>query len=148
MTSFDEATQARPLRVLMVDDSPMDLEFVRVLMNQIPGLRYSWTPVKTLFEGLDLIESGACDLLILDLNLPDAGGMDGLAAVREVAPDLPVVVVSGTTDPFVERDVLECGGDAFVCKIGISAEAFREALSRVMGLERPKTQQARADARA
>ncbi|NNF27175.1 MAG: response regulator transcription factor [Gemmatimonadetes bacterium] len=135
MTVLDEVTDARPLRVLMVDDNPLDLEFIRILMGQVPGLRFSWASVETLNSGLARIESGAYDLLILDLNLPDAAGMDGLAAVREIAPDLPVVVVSGTTDPFIERDVLECGGGAFVCKVGISAEAFNQALTQVLGLE-------------
>lgn len=135
MTAFDEVTSARPLRVLMVDDNPLDLEFIRILMSQVPGLRFSWASVETLTSGLARIESGVYDLLILDLNLPDASGMDGLAAVRGIAPDLPVVVVSGVTDPLVEQDVLDFGGDAFISKVGISAEAFNEALTRVLGLE-------------
>ena len=135
MTPFDEANPARPLRVLMVDDNPMDLAFIRILISQVPGLRFSWASVMTLSSGLARIESGAYDLLLLDLNLPDAAGMDGLAAVREIAPDLPIVVVSGETDPHVERDVLECGGNAFICKVGISAEGFSETLTRVLGIE-------------
>ena len=98
MTSFDESPHARPLRVLMVDDSPLDLEFIRILMSQVPGhpllLGTPWRRWPR--RPGPRIESGAYDLLlILDLNLPDAAGMDGLAAVREIAPDLPVVVVSG-----------------------------------------------------
>ncbi|MDH3222820.1 MAG: response regulator [Gemmatimonadota bacterium] len=137
MTPLDPSGPARPLRVLMIDDSPLDLEFIRILISQVPGVRFSWASVETLNSGLARIQSAHYDLLLLDLNLPDAAGMDGLAAVREVAPDLPVIVISGSTDPHVERDVLTCGGDAFVCKVGISVEKFTIALNKVLGLEAP-----------
>ncbi len=137
MTPLDPSGPARPLRVLMIDDSPLDLEFIRILISQVPGVRFSWASVGTLTSGLARIESANYDLLLLDLNLPDAAGMDGLAAVREVAPELPVVVISGSTDPHVERDVLACGGNAFVCKVGISVEGFTRTLNKVLGLGAP-----------
>jgi DNA-binding NarL/FixJ family response regulator len=56
------------------------------------------------------------DLALLDLGLPDCAGPDGLARLREARPDLPVVVVSGTSDPDTILEALDLGAMGFIPK--------------------------------
>ena len=56
------------------------------------------------------------DLALLDLGLPDCAGPDGLARLREARPDLPVVVVSATSDPDTILEALDLGAMGFIPK--------------------------------
>src|SRR5262245_53669830 len=56
------------------------------------------------------------DLALLDLGLPDCAGPDGLARLREERPYLPVVVVSGASDPETIVAALDLGAMGFIPK--------------------------------
>jgi DNA-binding NarL/FixJ family response regulator len=56
------------------------------------------------------------DLALFDLGLPDSAGPDGLARLREARPELPVVVVSGTSDPDTILEALDLGAMGFIPK--------------------------------
>jgi DNA-binding response OmpR family regulator len=47
--------------------------------------------------------------LVLDVNLPDVSGIDLCARIRELHPDLPVVVCTGSTDPNALAELLKLG---------------------------------------
>ena len=121
-----------PLRVLMIDDNPTDLEFVRNLLCQVPGGRFSFAAVGDLSSGLKLIESGGYDLLLLDLTLPDASGVSAVVSVREIAPALPILVISGSKNPTIAEDVLACGADGYVSKEEVTVERFTKVLKSVL----------------
>ena len=122
-----------PLRVLMIDDNPMDLEFVRNLLRQVPDTPISFASVETLESGLEQIATGNYDLVLLDLYLPDAAGVSGIFACRRIAPRLPILVVSASTDPKLERDTVSCGANGFINKGDMTVERFTETLQEVLG---------------
>jgi DNA-binding response OmpR family regulator len=49
------------------------------------------------------------NVLVLDVNLPDVSGIDLCARIRELHPDLPVVVCTGSTDPNALVELLKMG---------------------------------------
>src|SRR5262249_31727021 len=49
------------------------------------------------------------NVLVLDVNLPDVSGIDLCARIRELHPDLPVVVCTGSTDPTALAELLKMG---------------------------------------
>ena len=79
-------------RVLLIEDDPVDAEFVRRSLDPhaTPRIRLDHAP--TLQAGLDRLAKGDVDALLLDLNLPDSHGIDTLVRLREHEPTLPVVV--------------------------------------------------------
>ena len=56
------------------------------------------------------------DCVLLDLSLPDAAGLEGLARVREAAPDLPVVVLSGLEDEATAMRAMSLGAQDYLLK--------------------------------
>ena len=74
----------------------------------------------------------AFDLVILDLNLPGTGGLDVLRNIRSRKPDLPVMVVTGSS--MVEERVrgLDAGADDYVAK----PFAFAELAARIRAVLR------------
>lgn len=57
-------------------------------------------------------------LVLLDLHLPDAHGLSGLARFLAHHPQAHVVVLSGVSDPALVREALACGASAYLTKSG------------------------------
>jgi len=86
---------------------------------------YKWFP--TARRRNKLASDQAYDLVLLDLNLPAAGGLEVLRGIRAKKPDLPVVIVTGAS--MVEERVrgLDAGADDYVAK----PFAFAELAARI-----------------
>ena len=92
-------TASRPRRILLVDDDELILETVP------PMLHYLGHQVETASSGqeaLRRLEAGLeAELVILDLNMPGLSGLETLARLRILRPELPVLVASGQQDAAV-----------------------------------------------
>ena len=82
-----------------------------------------------------MIHDGECDLLILDLALPGASGLEVLREVRAEKPHLPVLIVTGSARVEDRVDGLNSGADDYLTK----PFAFAELLARVRALLRRST---------
>lgn len=71
----------------------------------------------TLPEALELARATeGIDLILLDLRMPGMNGLAGLKLVRDAAPRVPVMVISGNADPEMMRDALQAGAAGFIPK--------------------------------
>jgi DNA-binding NarL/FixJ family response regulator len=111
---------------LIVDDHPLICDALAKNQTGSAGI----TEVEsagTLEGALDRLSTGPLpDIILLDLNLPDVNGLDGVVRLRQAAPDTPVVVVSSLDEVRVVRAALKAGVEAFIPKHS-PREAFREA---------------------
>jgi DNA-binding response OmpR family regulator len=79
-----------------------------------------------------MVDDGPCDLIILDLNLPDVSGMEVLRQVRGRKPHLPVLILTGSARVEERVDGLDSGADDYLTK----PFAFSELSARVRALLR------------
>ncbi len=116
------------MHILIAED---DIPVARFLST---GLEEDYTVrVATLgSEVLGMIEEGACDVLILDLNLPDMRGMDVLRRVRATRPHLPVLILTGSSRVEDRVEGLDSGADDYLTK----PFAFSELSARLRALLR------------
>jgi len=83
-------------------------------------------------ETLDCIAANdAIDLALLDLVMPGCGGFDLLTRVCDRHPELPVVMLSGSSDPLKMRKALDIGAAGFITK-SATAEVMLSALRLVL----------------
>jgi len=81
-------------RVLVIDDQAD----VRAMISIVLRINhYEIVEAAAAAAGLKAFESASIDLAIVDIFLQDANGSDLIATLRERAPDLPVVAISGMT---------------------------------------------------
>ena len=83
---------ARPV-ILVVDDDPGVRESFRLILED----HYDVVDVPDGPSALEVVRASPVDLVLLDIRLP---GMDGIETIREVRtqqPDLPAIVISGTS---------------------------------------------------
>src|ERR1700719_3906590 len=80
------------MRILVAEDDAPLAEFLHERLEQE---QFAVQVVSNGAEAQQLASDQAYDLVILDLNLPGAGGLDVLRGIRSKRPDLPVVIVTG-----------------------------------------------------
>ncbi|WP_298914978.1 response regulator transcription factor [uncultured Algimonas sp.] len=85
----------------------------------------------TLSEGLPLIADGRPDLVLLDLELGDASGLEGLSRLQGTVPDLPVMIVSSHDDPSLIARARALGAKGFLTK-NEPGEAIAAAVRTVL----------------
>ncbi len=83
-----------PLKVLILEDNPSDLELLIAELNRV-GYKLDWQQVDTGADFLAHLHPGL-DLIIADYNLPQYDALQALIALREQKLDIPFIIVSGT----------------------------------------------------
>ena len=103
---------ARPLRILLIEDSPSD---ARLTQERLRGSGITCDVAAALAEvtGRRL---DAVDCALIDLGLPDASGLQALEKVRELAPQLPTVVLTGLADEATGLIALRAGAQDYLVK--------------------------------
>lgn len=117
------------LTVLMVDDDT-ELATMVVELLQAQGMRVHCTG--TAAQGLTELGRIDPDVLLLDLMLPDANGLDMCRRLREGGHEVPVLMLTARGDPFDRVLGLELGADDY---LGKPFEP-RELVARVRALAR------------
>lgn len=107
---------ARPKRILYVDDNLSNLKLVRAIVEL--GTDFELVTAEQGYEGLQRARSEAFDLVLLDLNLPDLRGDEVLVALRSdpATAHIPTVVVTAEDDASTSAALLKAGAAAFVTK--------------------------------
>jgi signal transduction histidine kinase len=104
-----------PLRVLLVEDNPGDAVLVReMLRGAADGFRLQ--VATTLRGAVEALGEDRADCLLLDLSLPDASGTEAVVTVRDAAPEVPVVVLSGLADEGAALRALGAGAQDYLIK--------------------------------
>lgn len=131
MPDSPSQTPDRPLvRAMIVDDHPLFCDALAMTLKVLAGLQAVET-AGSLEEATRRLDAGAVpDLVVLDLNLPDVDGLDGLVRLRLAVPDVPVLVVSSMADPRIVRAALRAGAVGFVPKHA-HRDSYRAALEAV-----------------
>ena len=115
-TVADDAAPT-PRTLLLVDDHELVRVGVRSLYAELHGVPLVWLEASTLQEALRLYaQTPQVDLVLLDLNLADCRGLQGLRQFREAHPEARVAVFSGTQDEFVVRQARALGAVGYVGK--------------------------------
>ena len=104
------------LRVLLVEDNPGDALLTQETLLAAEPNGFEVTHVERLQEGLRLLYEEIFDVVLLDLSLPDAHGMEAVTQVRCGMPSIPVVVLSGNRNPELALEVVESGAQDYLMK--------------------------------
>ena len=123
-----------PVRVLVVDDEPAILRFLRVGLG---SQGYLVIEAENAGSALDVIRQRRADLLVLDLGLPDMDGLEVIRRIRDEGSMLPIIVLSSRNDEAAKVQALDLGADDYVTKpFGVD-----ELLARIRAAQRHGLQQ-------
>ncbi len=122
------------IRVLLVEDEIGDAHLVKMKLAQTQSGHFDVNWVKSLNEAQLLLEFSSVDVMLLDLSLPDSEGLATVFSARNMAIDIPIVVLSGRGDTDFALTALEAGAVDYMVKGDFGydglARAIRYALLR------------------
>jgi DNA-binding response OmpR family regulator len=98
--------------VLVIED---DQAIREALVEQLSGSGFDVQAARSGLDGVERLTSGAIDVVVLDLGLPDIDGTDVLAMVRGLG-STPVIVATARDDEAEMVRLLEAGADDYVVK--------------------------------
>ena len=101
--------------VLVVDDEPL---LVRLNKRRLENDGYSVSVTTTSLDALDLvtINPEKYDLLLTDLTMPGLSGRELIQKILLLLPTLPVIVLTGMSDPEIEQELYDLGVKAILEK--------------------------------
>jgi CheY-like chemotaxis protein len=120
------------LKILLLEDNAGDA----LLLNEfLEGSPFDWM-VKTtdrLARAVTILQEERFNLVMMDLSLPDSSGDATLLNIREAAPDLPVIVLSGTSSDESQEQLVRLGARAFLQKGQLTPEGLWETIEAIVG---------------
>lgn len=104
------------IKVMQIEDNLADAFLLQELLKASPSVSFAFEHRVRFADALRVLDADPFDLVLLDHNLPDVEGWDGLERLREAHPTLPVVVLSGNDDPRALREALGRGAQDYWIK--------------------------------
>ena len=104
-----------PTRVLLIEDDIEQAGLIsKILAKTGDDFEINWVPLLSL--GLDRLEKGGIDLVILDLGLPDSEGLETFIQTHKKVPEVPIVVLTGLADERLGLAAIRLGAQDYLIK--------------------------------
>jgi signal transduction histidine kinase len=143
------------ITVLVVEDNPGDARLIR---EELRGAEhggaaptaFSIVCADRLAAGLERLAADKIDVVLLDLSLPDAHGLDTLSRLREAAPTTPVLVLTGFDDQELAARAVREGAQDYLVKDQVQGEVLGRTIryaierGRLLASERVAREEAEA----
>jgi signal transduction histidine kinase/ActR/RegA family two-component response regulator len=123
--------------VLLVED---DVEFARLVRAMLGRASSPFVVehVTRLLDALTLLRNDGIDAILVDLTLPDASGLEAVNRIQSVAPDVPLVVLTGLDDEMVAVQAVQAGAQDYLVKGQIDVRWLPRSIA--YAIERQRTQ--------
>ncbi len=133
---------ASPYRVLLVEDNPGDARLIQEYLAESTDASYDIVAADRLAAGLERLAQGGVDVVLLDLTLPDSQGLGTFQKLRDQAPDVPVIVLSGLDDAELADRAVREGAQDYLIKGQVSSRSLGRAIRFAIERHRMRARQA------
>jgi diguanylate cyclase (GGDEF)-like protein/PAS domain S-box-containing protein len=119
----------KSLRVLLlVEDNPGDARLLHEMLNEQRSHNIELTNVDRMSDAEKHLSENDVDIILLDLGLPDANGLDAVRRAHAAAPRVPLVVLTGLDDEALSAQTLQEGAQDYLIKGEIETRGLMRAL--------------------
>ena len=129
-SGFQEMMASDTIRVLLIEDNPGDAGLIRRMLRTAENPPIEMQHASTFASGLGPLQSGIVDLLLLDLALPGSTGFDTIASAIAAAPDVPIIVMTGTDATQTILECIKAGAKDYFVKSRTDPERLIEVIGR------------------
>ncbi|MCL5279278.1 MAG: PAS domain S-box protein, partial [Planctomycetes bacterium] len=135
------------LRLLIVEDDVVDRKLLERLLAQSSLGACQVENADCLAGALELLRQSPCDLILLDLGLPDSQGMESVVRLQGCAPQTPIIVLSGLDDVDVATQAVQMGVQDYLIKGQVDASLLMRAIRYALERKRAERQLQAAELR-
>ncbi len=120
--------------ILLLEDNPGDVGLLKETLSAETTFPCRMDISSKLSDGLKRLSQEPFDAVVLDLYLPDSSGLETLNQVHHAVPQIPIVVLTGLSNPETATEAMREGAEDFLSKDDLSGPLFvrtiRYALER------------------
>lgn len=126
----EEKKENNVLRILILEDDEVDALWATRALSHSKTVRYVASHVETLAQARSLLEKEAFDMILSDLKLPDAFGLEIYQALAQIAPGLPIILWTGNVlDEAVAIDAVHKGAQDYLIKGQVDERGLLRSLA-------------------
>ncbi len=114
--------------ILLIEDNPGDVRWLFEMFDEQGWSSIEVTAAKNIGQVERLLRERSFDIILLDLGLPDAHGLEAVRRAHAVVPHVPLVVLSGIDDEFSPCKPLKEGAQDYLIKGQIDARGLVRAM--------------------
>jgi two-component system cell cycle sensor histidine kinase/response regulator CckA len=114
--------------LLLVEDSPADARLFREMLSEMGSPDLKFLQAENLNEAETHLRACSVDVILLDLGLPDAQGLEAVRRLRRVAPHVPLIVFRGLDEESLAKSALQDGADDYLIKGQIEGRGLWRAI--------------------
>lgn len=126
------------LQVLLIEDNPGDARLIQIMLRETQ-VAYQVRHVTTLNAGIAEAKNNDYDVVLTDLSLPDSNGLDAVHILNSQT-DLPIIVLTGTTDAQVGLEAVKDGAQDYLVKGEVDANLLQRSINYAIQRHRAEAQ--------
>jgi len=131
-----ETMDEKTISVLLIENNLEDIQLIEEALAELQEVQFSRTwlhagellQAESVAEGLEILREEACDVVLMDLNLPDGYGPRALRRFQEDAPELPIVLLANAEDEKQALSLVRQGAQDFLVKSEIDCIPLARAI--------------------
>lgn len=117
--------------ILLIEDNPADIALIQSYLRDA-SFTHRLHKAKSLQEGLDLIRHNVIDIILLDLALDDTAGFHTLRMLLQDVADIPVIVLTGTSNELLGMQIVRAGAQDYLVKGNFDGKQLTRAIRHSM----------------
>lgn len=124
----------RPIKALLIEDDSKYADLVKIILARGKSIHFALEWRDSLSKGLQRLAEGGIELVLLDLQLPDSGGLETFVRTYKQVSNLPIIVLTGNDDETLAVKSVHMGAQDYLIKADINNDylirSIRYAIER------------------
>ncbi|NEQ36480.1 MAG: response regulator [Okeania sp. SIO3I5] len=116
------------ISILLVEDNPGDAFFLQQLLKESQVSNFQVSHFDYLAKAISHLENATCDVILLDLLLPDSQGLKTLLNIQQKAPNIPIVILTGMNDQKLAMEAVRKGAQDYLIKGQVTTELLTQSI--------------------
>ncbi|MFV0606013.1 MAG: response regulator [Niabella sp.] len=104
-----------PIKILIVDDQQIVIDGIAALVSSVPYLKIVGGIHNTTMLN-ETVQKHSPDVILMDLNMPDKDGIECIKELKELVPDIKILMLTGYDDIELIREALKRGARGYLLK--------------------------------
>ena len=130
----------KPISVLLIEDNADEAVLIQIYLSNAMKVPLEVKHVDRLSKGLDYLKSGAVDVVLLDLGLPDSQGLSTFEKAHAEAPEVPIIVLTGHDDDDFAAQAVQKGAQDYLVKGRVDGSLIGRAIRYAIERQKLLTQ--------